>query len=68
MWVRVYVCACVCVCAFVCVCVLNAEFFLYLPMNLESFRAGTETCRVSNARKAPNTSKRPESTTNTGGV
>lgn len=29
------------------------------PMCLESFSAGIETFRVSHAKKAPNTSKRP---------
>jgi len=32
----------------------------WLPMNLESFNAGTVTFRVSNAKKAPNSSSRPE--------
>ena len=45
------------------------DFSVYLrmnlPMNLESFKAGTVTFLVSNARNAPNTNNKPETDKNT---
>jgi len=36
---------------------------MFSPINLESFKTGTVTLRVSNARNAPNSNKRPAAKT-----